>query len=261
MSDSLSTAVHTGQALWEDLIPAGFHWSAKIRRGTVLRFTAQADKANLSTLLFNAEEKLERYNMPDSLKAQHTAFLSAGHVCYSDMGRILAAIVRDDTGWADAFCGVSDAQNIQQKYGSKTFDDARNGMYRNGRDGLLVEMGKWGLGKKDLVTPLNLFSKVTVDESGRLQWQADHCKAGDVVELRFEMDCLVMLSTAPHPLDTSPTYSPAAVKISAFAALPVAADDLCRSSCEQNGRGYQNNQRYFAGLPQSETPLNPSVGA
>lgn len=240
--------MHRNQLLWHDLLPGGCHWSARIRRGTVLQFTALDAGANLSALFFNAEEKLERYNMPDTLKAQHTAFLTAGHICYSDMGRVLCSVVRDDTGWIDAFCGVSDASTIEKKYGKKDFGAARNGMYRNGRDGMLVELEKWGLAARDLVANINLFSKVTVSDTGHLHYQAEHSKADDVIELRFEMDTLVVLSAAPHPLSTAETYSPSPVRISAYHALPVAADDPCRISCEQNTRGFLNNARYFGDL-------------
>jgi len=34
----------------------------------------------------NWENPTERYNMPDTLKAQHTAHLTRGHVLYSDFG-------------------------------------------------------------------------------------------------------------------------------------------------------------------------------
>ncbi len=65
--------------------------------------------ANVSLLLYRADEKLERLNLPDTLKAQHTAHLTAGHVLYSDMGRILASFAADTVGWHDPLCGVSDA--------------------------------------------------------------------------------------------------------------------------------------------------------
>jgi uncharacterized protein YcgI (DUF1989 family) len=49
-------------------------------------------------LFYNHEDRVERYNMPDTLKAQHTAFLTKGHVCYSDMGRVLCSITRIPPG-------------------------------------------------------------------------------------------------------------------------------------------------------------------
>src|SRR3954468_12619333 len=71
--------------LWEELVTAGSHWSGLLRRGTTLRLTDVAGGANVSALLFNDDDRLERYNMPDTLKAQHTAFLTSTCVCYSDM--------------------------------------------------------------------------------------------------------------------------------------------------------------------------------
>ncbi len=246
---SVSTIPKDQPALWQDLLPGGCHWSARIRRGTVLRLTTQAANANLSALFFNAEEKLERYNAPDSLKAQHTAFLTTGHVCYSDMGRILCAIVADSTGWNDALCGVSDAAQMAAQYGTRDFGAARNDMYRSGREGLLIELAKWGLGKRDLAMPVNFFSKVSVAENGTLCWHADHASAEDYVELRFEMDTLVVFSTSPHPLNPATVYAPAPILISAYAAAPVALDDVCRISCPQNTRGYENNDRYYLTSP------------
>jgi len=242
---STSPSFHTDVALWQDLLPGGCHWSARIRRGTVLQFTVQAAHANLSALFFNAEEKLERYNMPDTLKAQHTAYLTAGHVCYSDLGRILCSVVRDDTGWIDTLSGLSDAALIKARYGTCDFGAARNEMYRNGRDGFLVEMTKWGLGARHLAANLNLFSKVSAGDDGQLIWHPAHAAAGDVIELRFEMDTLVILSAAPHPLDPATTYQPAPILITAYRAVPVAADDPCRISCAQNRRGFENNARYY----------------
>jgi urea carboxylase-associated protein 2 len=133
--------------LWKEIVPGGNRWSGVMRRGTALRLTDMEGGANVAALFFNAEEKLERYNMPDTLKAQHTAFLTAGHVCYSDMGRVLCSIVGDSVGWHDTVCGVGDAALIERKYGVANFQTHRNAMYRNGRDGLLVELGKWGLAR------------------------------------------------------------------------------------------------------------------
>lgn len=231
--------------LWEDTVPGGNHWSGVLRRGSALRLTDLEGGANVSALFYNREEKLERYNMPDTLKAQHTAFLTAGNVCYSDMGRVLCSVIADSVGWHDTFCGVSDAVLVAEKYGTANFQTHRNEMYRSGKDGLLIELGKWGLGKRDLVANVNFFSKVTADSDGNLYFQPGHSKAGDTIDLRFDMDVLLALSTAPHPLDPSPQYRPAAVKLTAWHAGTAPADDLCRNSCPQNQRGFINTERFY----------------
>lgn len=232
--------------LWEEVIPGGNHWSGILRRGSALRLTDLEGGANVSALFYNREEKLERYNMPDTLKAQHTAFLTTGNVCYSDMGRVLCSVIGDTVGWHDTICGVSDAALLEQKYGKASFQTHRNEMYRSGRDGFLVELAKWGLGKRDLVANVNFFSKVVADEAGKLQFVPNHSQPGDTVELRFDMDVLVVLSTAPHPLDPKPQYQPAAVKLTAWHAGLAPEDDACRNACPQNQRGFTNTERYYA---------------
>ncbi|WP_372876465.1 DUF1989 domain-containing protein, partial [Pseudomonas sp.] len=92
--------------LYEELLPGGGHTSFVLKRGQLLRLTDLEGGANVSLLLLNAAEKSERLNLPDSLKCQHTAKLTAGHCLYSDMGRVLAAITADTCGWHDSFGGV-----------------------------------------------------------------------------------------------------------------------------------------------------------
>lgn len=133
--------------LWETHLPGGSHWSGVVRRGTTLRLTDVSGGANAAVLFYNLEEKLERYNMADTLKTQHTFCLTKGHACHSDMGRIFCCITEDTAGWHDTVCGLSDAELIQQKYGTGRYQELRNDMYRNGLDGMLVELGKWGLGR------------------------------------------------------------------------------------------------------------------
>ena len=233
--------------LWQDLIPGGNHWSGIVRRGTTLRLTDLKGGANCSAVFFNQEEKLERYNMADTLKAQHTAHLTHGHVCYTDMGRVLCSITADSVGWHDPLCGPSNAHDIRQKYGERIYQEARNDMYRNGRDGLLIELAKWGLGSRDLVATVNFFSKVQVDDDGQFHYVPDHSKAGNAVDLRFEMNCLAAMSTAPHPLAESREYQPGPIHVSAWRSGVVSLDDPCRVSCAENGRGFENTERYFRG--------------
>ena len=231
--------------LWEDTLPGGASWSGLLRRGNTLRLSDVQGRANVSALFFNHEDRNERYNMPDTLKAQHTAFLTRGHALYSDMGRVLCSIPEDSCGWHDTVCGVLDAERSTTKYGEARYQQARNAMHRNGRDSLLVELGKWGLGKRDLVANVNLFSKVAADAHGALHFDSAHRQPGQYLDLRFEMNVLVVLSAAPHPFDPSPIYEPKPVQMTAWRSGTAGADDVCRLSCPENDRGFINTERWF----------------
>jgi urea carboxylase-associated protein 2 len=232
--------------LWEEEIPGGSHWSGVLRRGMVLRLVAQDDEANLAALFFSREQPLERYNMADTLKAQHTAHLTTGCVCYSDMGRILCSVIADTCGWHDPLCGLTDEAMISARYGATRFQEERNSRYVSGREAMLVELGKYGLNERDLVANINFFTKVVADDNGALRRVAGHARAGQHVELRFEMDTIVLLHAGPHPLDTDARYAPAGVRLEARRAPPPAADDACRARCPENARGFANTERLYA---------------
>lgn len=241
----MTAALTLRPSLYEELVPGGGHTSFVLKRGQLLRVTDIEGGANLSLLLLNAVEKSERLNLPDSLKCQHTAKLSAGHCLYSDMGRVLAAITADTCGWHDSFGGVLNAEEVAEKYGVGRYQELRNGFFRNGVDNLLVELGKWNLGLADLLMCLNLFSKVTVDEGGGFAFQPGNSQAGDYIELYAPMDTLVVLSALQHPLDPNPAYAPKPVQLSWHQIDSDGISVLCRTSRAENARGFHNTERLY----------------
>jgi urea carboxylase-associated protein 2 len=221
----------------------GEMWSRIVRRGQLLRLTDLEGGATPAALFYNAHQPLERYNAPDTLKAQHTAKLTTGNVLFSDMGRVLMSIVGDSAGWHDTVTGHMDAESSERKFGAGSYQTKRNDFFRDTRSNFLIELGKHGLGKRDLTPNVNFFVKVTADEQGKLDWRTT-ARAGQYVELRAEMDVLVVLSNTPHLLDPNERYAPKALELSLSIAGPVLPDDVCRLHCEQNARGFQLTESY-----------------
>lgn len=229
------------RVVWSEVVPGGAHWSWRLSRGMALRFVALDERVNASLVLYAAHSTLERYNMPDSLKAQHTAHYRAGHVLMSDMGRSMASITHDTLGWHDPLGAVLDTPTMHAKYGEHRYEAHRNAMYRSGRDGLLIETGKHGLTARDQIAPINLFSKVSVDGEGRFVFDAQRAVKGAVIELRLDMDVIVALSTAPHPLDPRPGYAPGKLGIAAWRCGPAPVDDPCRRFRPECARALHNS--------------------
>lgn len=230
--------------LHHDLLQGGSHWSLLMRRGTVLRLTDLQGGANLAMLLYNPVDKLERYNAPDTLKCQHTFHLTAGHCLYSDMGRIFCSIIADDTGWHDTVCGNLSDTALRQKYTVRSFQEALNEWTISGDYAFRVELGKHGLGARDITANVNFFSKVVTDQAGNLHFVDGHSQAGATVTLRFEMDTLILMHTCPHPLNPQPEYPVKPVRLEVHRAEAVKEDDLCRTHCPENRRGFENNALY-----------------
>ena len=241
----MSASLAIRPTLYEELVPGGGHTSFILKRGQLLRLTDLEGGANVSLLMFNAYEKSERLNLPDTLKCQHTAKLTAGHCLYSDMGRVLACITADTCGWHDRFGGVLNADEVAEKYGQGRYQELRNGFFRNGTDNLLVEMGKWNLNLQDLLMTLNLFSKVTVDANGSFGFESGNSKAGDYLELYAPMDTLVVLTSLQHPMDPNPEYAPKPVQLSWHRVDSDGISVLCRTSRPENARGFHNTERLY----------------
>ena len=233
--------------LYEDVLPGGSHWSFVLNPGVQLQLVDVDGGGNAAMLAYNPGNPLERLNLPDSLKCQHTFRLTQGHCLYSDMGRIFCSIVADDLGWHDASSGTCNADIVRRKWGALSYQEARNDYLRNGRDSFLVELGKYGLGRRDFAANVNWFSRVNVREDGTMDFVERHSRPGNSVTLRFEMPTLVVLHTCPHPLNPAPEYPRCSIGYRLSLAAPMLEDDPCRVSREENVRGYMNNYLYSLG--------------
>lgn len=231
--------------LWSKTIRPGGKWSGTIGRGKLLRFTALEAGANLSLLMYNARDLTERYNMPDSLKAQHTSRLTKGNVLMSDNGRVLASIVEDSLGWHDTICGYTTRSMTDEKYGATNYQEKRNEWLRSGQENLVMELVRNGLSARDLVPVVNLFSKVFCDDQGDMHFSTGHCHKGATVTLRTEMDVLLVLSNTPNPLDPSTSYPSVPVKMEVLPAAPVDALDYCVNYRPENRRAFENTWEYY----------------
>jgi urea carboxylase-associated protein 2 len=225
----------------------GQAWSRRLARGQILRLTDTTGRACVSALFYNARDPIERYNMADTLKAQYTAFLTAGRVLYSDMGRVLASIIQDTCGWHDTISGCGDAAAGEARFGPGRYQELRNDFHRNARDNFVVELSKLGLGKRDIVANVNFFVRINADDQGRITWVPHNSRPGAEVELRVEMDTLAVLTNTPHPLDPATTYAPPPVELGIRVSGPherPGPDDLCWRSRPENPRGFALTDAY-----------------
>jgi len=198
-------------------------------------------------LLFADHPRSERLNVPDTLKAQMSSCIRPGMVLMSDMGRALASVTGSSLDWHDAITGHGHDAHLH-RYGASSYAADRNEWRRSARDGLSQELAKHELTGRDLHATVNWFTKVAPsgDDRGTLRFCPDHAGAGDWVELRTEVDLLVVLTTAPHPLDPATTWAPSAVEIAVTPTSSAPVDDLCRSSRPEAGRALLLSERGLA---------------
>ncbi len=222
----------------------GEKWSGTIGKGKYIHFKALGDNANVSVLMYNMRDTSERYNMPDTLKAQYTAHLQKGNVLMSDNGRVFASIVQDSLGWHDSISGHTTREMTDEKYGKTNYQHNSNDYYRCGEENFKVELVRNNMSKRDLVPCVNLFSKVYVEEDGSMHYDTEHCKAGATVTLRTEMDIILIVSNTPNPLDPSKEYPSVPVTMEVYNAPPVDLTDYCVNFRDENYRAFENTWDY-----------------
>ena len=108
-------------------------------------------------------------------------------------------------------------------------------------DGVAGDRVRGTLGKDPLVD--QLLQLGVESEPAVADWEVHPRQP--FVELRAEMNLLVILDTGRHPLDPNPQVAPKPVRIQVLAGEPAGPDDPCRLKCPENARGFINTERYF----------------
>jgi len=216
-----------------ETVPGGWYTTLKLRRGEALRILDETGTACAALIGWRADETAERINCADTVKVQWSATVRKGRVLLTDMGRVFLSVIEDTSGAHDTLAGPSPAASVG------------DGM-RNGRDNFVAGALKLGLAKRDIPPCITFFAPVRVEESGTLTFDAAKKKAGDFVDLRTEMDLLLIVSNAVHPLSPEQGVTPGPIVLTRFRAPPAGPDDPCRTSSEEAERAFLFTDRLFA---------------
>ncbi|HEV8378843.1 MAG TPA: urea amidolyase associated protein UAAP1 [Tepidisphaeraceae bacterium] len=235
-----AAGVPAQDVLWDEKLEVADYASRVLVRGSRLRITDLAGDGCVNFLVFNADHPIERLNVADTVKVQWNAYLGGRKLLLSDMGRVLMSVVADTSGRHDLLCGASTEKSNARKYGA----GANYSPFPNARDRFLLALAKHGLGRKDIPPSMNFFKRVNVEADGALRFEQE-AEAGAYVELRAEMNVLVVLANTPHVLDPRPGYSCTSVRVTAWRAPVASPDDPIRGATPEAQRAFENTDDYF----------------
>lgn len=241
VADDLPPEVAADDLVWEETIAAGGYATRRFSRGSRLRLIDLRGDACASIQLFNAEMPTERLNVADTVKVQWNAYLGAGKLLLSDMGRVLVSILEDDAGTHDTFAGASNAATNAAKYG----DGRNSGAHPNGRDRFLLGAAKHGLGRRDVHPCVTLFKGTHIEADGTITPQIGPYAPGRSLVLRAEMDVIVVIANCPHVLDPRPEWTVTPLRATAWRGPVTPADDPVRTATPEGLRAFQNVEDYF----------------
>jgi urea carboxylase-associated protein 1 len=178
-------------AIHEDtVVPAGEPWSARIAKGDCLRLIDLEGQQAIDFLCYNAEDPGDRYNAANTLKLNNNIYLGQGCVLRSVRAREMMTIVEDTCGRHDTIYGCCSIEIDEVRFG-KTKTRACQSNFES-------ELAKHGLGAKDMAANINFFMYVPVAADGAVAIAEGRSKPGDYVDLRAEMDLLVVISNCPE---------------------------------------------------------------
>jgi len=197
--------------LSDTLLPARAPYSATLKKGQVMRIIDLESQQAVDALFYNAQDVTERYSAQDTLAAQAASgrkfYLETGSVLLSNEGRPMLRIIADSCGFHDTCAGACSCESNTVRFGHETrFMHAC-------RENFLAELGKYGLGKRDLVSNVNFFMNVPIRPNGELTVDDGVSKPGGYVELQAEMDVLVLISNCPQVNNPCNGFRPTPIQI------------------------------------------------
>jgi urea carboxylase-associated protein 2 len=241
MADDLPEEASPADLLWEETIAAGGYATRRLARGARLRLIDVQGDACASLLLFNAEMPTERLNVADTVKIQWNAYIGAGKLLLSDMGRVLMSITQDSAGTHDTFCGASNAATNGAKYG----DGSNSGPHPNGRDRLLLGAAKHGLTRRDVHPCVNLFKGTRIEADGTITPLVGPYEPGRSLILRAEMDVIAVIANCPHVLDPRADWTVTPLRATAGRGPVTPAHDAIRNATPEGLRAFENVDDYY----------------
>ena len=208
MDTLLESSLDPAAALLDHYQPAGEPWLHTMRRGQILRIIDLEGNQAVDTIFYNAGDTEESYSVTDTLQRQGGIYLSAGSVLYSNRGRPMLSIVADTCGRHDTLGGACAAESNTVRYA------AQKKFMHSCRDNYLLALAHAdnGMGKRDLVPNVNFFMNVPVTPEGGLSFEDGLSAPGKYVELRAEMDVLVLVSNCPQLNNPCNAYNPTPVR-------------------------------------------------
>jgi urea carboxylase-associated protein 1 len=193
------------------IVPARAPYSATLKAGQTMRIIDLESQQAVDALFYNAHDFSERYSSQDTLAAQAASggkfYLETGSILLSNEGRKMLTITADTCSFHDTNAGACSCESNTVRFGHETrFMHAC-------RENFLVELAKYGMGKRDLVSNVNFFMNVPIRPNGELTVDDGVSEPGGYVELRAEMDVLVLISNCPQVNNPCNGFLPTPIQI------------------------------------------------
>ncbi|SHL59621.1 hypothetical protein SAMN05216428_10424 [Nitrosospira sp. Nsp11] len=197
----------------DEVCPAGEPWVRLLTENQVLRIVDLGGNQAVDTLFYNASHAFERYSATDTIRRQKKLYLTTGSKLYSNFGNVMLNIVADTCGRHDTIGGACAAESNTVRYGLEKFP------MHSCRDNFLHALAHepvcehLDMNKRDLPSNINFFMNVPVSEAGGLEFADGMSAPFKYVEMRAEMDVIVLISNCPQLNNPCNAYNPTPIRL------------------------------------------------
>jgi urea carboxylase-associated protein 1 len=201
------------KAVVNEVCKAGDPWAGIVKKGQIFRILDLEGNQAVDTLFYNADNPEERYSAVDTIQKQGKLYLTTGSILYSSEARPMLTIIADTCGRHDTLGGACSAESNTVRY-----DLAKRPMH-SCRDSFMHALNHCGcamhrqMSKRDITANINFFMNVPVTAEGGLSFADGISGAGKYVEMRAEMDVVVLISNCPQLNNPCNAYNPTPVQL------------------------------------------------
>jgi hypothetical protein len=210
----MTQALSSNNAVHNVTVAAGEPWLGKVARGQTLRIVDLEGNQAVDTLFYNAHDFEEHYSSSDTIRGSANLYLTSGTTLLSNLGAPMLTITEDTCGRHDTLGGACSAESNTVRYALQ-----KRHMH-SCRDNFLMALTQndMGIEKRDLPGNINFFMNVPVSPEGGLTFADGISAAGRYVQLRAEMDVLVLISNCPQLNNPCNAYNPTPIRLLIWAA-------------------------------------------
>ena len=191
----------------DEVLPARAGWARVVAAGETLRIVDLGGNQAVDCLVFDAADHAHRYSAADTIAAQRSIYLVRGSALRSNEGAVLMTVTDTDCAHHDTIGGACSRESNTLRYGHHTAH--QHACVEN----FLDAGSRHGLGKRDLVSNINWFMNVPVDADGTLGIVDGISRPGLSVDVRAEMDVLVLISNCPQVNNPCNGFDPTPVRL------------------------------------------------
>jgi urea carboxylase-associated protein 1 len=178
-----------------------------VEAGQTLRIVDLAGNQAVDCLLYDAHDTDHRYSAPDTLVAQRNIFLVEGSQLLSNEAVPMMTVTGTTCAHHDTIGGACSRESNTLRYGHHTAHQHAC------VDNFLDAGSRHGLGKRDLVSNVNWFMNVPVGADGTLGIVDGISAPGLHVDVRAEIDVLVLISNCPQINNPCNGFDPTPVQV------------------------------------------------